>query len=250
MSWALLVIVVVLAGPFFWMFFSASRELLSHGLSGLLQLNPIQGFGVSLAQSLLAAIILLIVSSLFAFGMTQINNKMKSVILKTIGFLMMIPPIFNLIPLYSLTANMGIIDTLMGLVLPSLITPFGLLYLESRMRTFPQELTDSALIDGFNPRQQFRYLALPYLKNHLYTVGILSFIATWNGLYWPLVSIYSPELKNLPLLLATVKATYREFIDWGAVFLFASICILPTLLLVIYAQRFLEAGLMTGASKE
>ena len=117
---------------------------------------------------------------------------------------MMIPFQVVMIPEYLILVKLGLINSLWGLIIPSMIDAFGIFMMRQFIDTIPNEMIDSGRIDGASEFQIYWRLVLPQLGSGLAALGIFTFLAVWNDYLWPLIVITTHEKRTLPLLLAAV----------------------------------------------
>ncbi len=179
---------------------------------------------------------------------------------------MMIPAQLVLIPLFFQFSEMGdaltvltrpfgyevqLHNSLTGLILIyiALSLPFTILVLTGFFRSLPGSLRESALLEGATEGQVFRKIMLPLAKPGLITAAIFNFIGLWNEYLFALVFVNDPEMKTLPLGLASVSIQAQYKTDFGLMFAGLVIVLIPTLLVYIALQRQLTSGITTGAMK-
>lgn len=163
---------------------------------------------------------------------------------------MMVPTQVNLVPLFGLMADFGLINTYAALILPGLVGAFGIFLMRQSFLAFPTELEDAALIDGLGPWGTFWRVALPLSAPALASLGIFTFVTAWNAFLWPLVVTHSDALFTLPVGLAAFKSSFREVTDWGVLMAATAITIAPAVIAFLLGQRHFVQGLSAGAVKE
>src|SRR5690554_2072260 len=129
----------------------------------------------------------LIFSSMAAFPLARMEFKGKHVIFMGIIATMMIPGEVTMIPIYLTLDRLGLIGNIAGVILPGAVSAFGIFLMRQAFIAIPKEIEDSAFIDGVNIWQMWRYILFPMVKPMLATLGILSFIGSWNNYLWPLL---------------------------------------------------------------
>lgn len=162
---------------------------------------------------------------------------------------MMIPPQVNIVPLFILMSKLGWIDTYYALIIPGLFGAFGIFLLRQWFLGFPEELEQSARLDGCNPWQVYWHIALPTALPALATLGIFTFIGTWNSFLWPLIVTNSDLMRTLPVGLATFKGSFRENTEWGQLMAAGTISVIPALAVFMAGQKYFIKGLMAGSLK-
>ena len=164
------------------------------------------------------------------------------------GFILaqlMIPFQIVMIPSYLILARMHLVDSLWGLIVPSMVDAFGIFLMRQSIAAIPSELIDAARIDGAPEFRIFWNIILPQLGAPLSALGIFNFMASWNDYLWPLIVITTHDRRTLPLLLTwyNTQHTTRHDLTMTA----SVIVLLPILLVYIVLQRRFVASLaMTG----
>lgn len=173
----------------------------------------------------------------------------KEILYYLIISLLMIPGILTLIPLFMLVKGLKLLNTRWALILPWISggQVFGIFLLRSFMATLPQELFDSARIDGAGDFYTFWYIALPLSAPILGTLGIMNFVGTWNEYIWPLTVLSDVKLFTLPVGLLTFQAEY--LVLRGPLFAGYVIASIPLLILFAMASNLFIEGLTSGAIK-
>ena len=174
------------------------------------------------------------------------NNSLFLLFLAT----MMIPPQVNIVPLFFLMRELHWIDTYWALIIPGIFGGFGIFLLRQWFMSFPAELEDAAKIDGCNPLMTFWHIALPLALPAIVTLGIFSFITSWNSFMWPLIVTNSEIMKTLPVGLASFKGSFRETTEWAQLMAASIISIIPVVIVFMLGQKYFIKGIMMGALKE
>jgi multiple sugar transport system permease protein len=150
------------------------------------------------------------------------------------------------VPLFVLIANLGLVNTHWGLFLPFLAGPFGVFLMRQFMLDIPDELLDAARVDGASEVRIFWTVVLPLCGPGLATLGILTFLASWNNFLWPLVVAQSEDMYTLPVALALVSVG-QNATNYGLLLAGAVVVVTPILLLFIRLQRYFVEGIaVTG----
>ncbi|MCB0050252.1 MAG: carbohydrate ABC transporter permease, partial [Caldilinea sp.] len=150
-----------------------------------------------------------------------------------------------MIPAYLILVQLRLIDSLWGLVIPSMVDAFGIFLMRQFISTFPNDLIDAARIDGASEFGVYWRVVMPNLGAPLATLGIFTFMATWNDYLWPLIVITTHEKRTLPLLLTWYTSQHGQRYDLTMA---ASILVLlPILVVYIFLQRWIVRGVaLTG----
>jgi multiple sugar transport system permease protein len=172
------------------------------------------------------------------------RDKLFVLILAT----MMIPGSVTVIPLYVLMAGLGLTNNYGGLILPFLATAFGVFLMRQFMLSIPDELLEAARIDGASELRIFWQVVFPLATPALATLGILSFLGSWNSFFWPLIIATDDDMFTLPVALATF-ATGQYQAEHGLLMAGSVVIILPVLIVFILLQRLFTEGIATTGIK-
>ncbi|MFJ4965340.1 L-arabinose transport system permease protein AraQ [Streptomyces sp. ADI96-02] len=148
---------------------------------------------------------------------------------------MVIPFQLTMIPTFIVMKELGLIDSLGALIVPSLVTPFAVFLLRQFFLSLPRELEEAAWIDGCGRLRVLLRVVLPLSRPALSTVAVLTFLTTWNDLSWPLIAIHQEAGYTLQLGLTTFQGQHH--IQWSAVMAGNVLTVLPVLLAFLAAQK-------------
>jgi len=192
----------------------------------------------------------IIVSSMAAYAFARLRFKGRDPLFFIILATMMIPPQVNIIPLFFVMRELHWIDTYYALIIPGLFGGFGIFLLRQWFKGMPIELEDAAKIDGCNPFETFWKIALPLALPAIATLGIFTFITTWNSFIWPLIITNSDTMRTLPVGLAVFKGSFRDSTEWGQLMACAVISVIPVIGVFLLGQKYFVKGIMMGGVKE
>ncbi|CAA9541899.1 MAG: ABC transporter, permease protein 2 (cluster 1, maltose/g3p/polyamine/iron) [uncultured Thermomicrobiales bacterium] len=173
------------------------------------------------------------------------RNQLFIVFLATL----MIPQQVTIIPTFIIMRNLGLIDNHLSLIIPSaLFNAFGVFLLRQFIMGLPQELEESAVLDGANRLRIYWQIILPLIKAPLAALGIFSFLGQWNNLFTANIFLSSPDNYTVPLLLNQFKGLYIT--DWTLMMAAATIAVVPVLLVYLVGQRYIIEGVaLTGIKR-
>lgn len=191
----------------------------------------------------------MVTASMAAYAFARLRFPFKDGLFFLFLATMMIPPQVNVVPLFMLMSKLGWIDSYAALVVPGLFGAFGIFLLRQWFLGFPEELEQAATLDGCNIWQIYWKIALPTALPALATLGIFTFIATWNSFLWPLIVTNSEHMRTLPVGLAAFKGSFRETTDWGQLMAAGVISVLPALAVFLLGQKYFIRGLMACSVK-
>jgi len=210
-------------------------------------------FRAALRNSLIVAaavvVVSMIVGILGAYAFARMRFKGRSVILMTFLFTYMLPQIALLIPLYLILSKIGLLDNLWGLIIVdcSLVVPFVLWILSNYFLTIPQELEESAWIDGASRMQALFRIVLPSAGPGIFAAAMFAFLLAWDEFMYALIFTSSNASKTIPVAIAEFSAQHST--DFGLVAAGGVIAALPPVILAIIFQRYVVSGLVSGAVK-
>lgn len=200
--------------------------------------------------SILTTIGQILVSTLAGYAFARIKFKGRNFIFFLILITMFIPPQVNIIPLFFLMRELHLVNTFPALILPGVFGGFGIFLMRQHFLSFPKELEDASIIDGCNKLQMFFKIAVPLALPAIATLGIFTFITSWNSFIWPLIITNTQDMMTLPLGLAVFKGSYREIIEWGDLLACSVICTVPTILIFLAGQKLIMNDMLKGGVKE
>ena len=193
-------------------------------------------------------IISLFFDSLAAYAFARMNFKGKKIIFAIILLTMMIPFQIVMIPIYLEEYKMGILNTLLGLVLPRAASAYGIFMLTSFFSGIPKSLDEAARIDGMSEFGIYYRIILPLSKPGLITLGIFHLMNNWNDLLYPMMLTSTQEKRTLSAGLATLVGS--NAIKYGPTLAATVIAIAPLLIVFLFGQRFFMEGIATSGMKE
>ena len=178
--------------------------------------------------------------SLTGFGLAKYKFKGRNFVFFMILGTLMIPFEAIMIPLYLIVTGMGMQDTYAGMIIPLLMSPFGVFMMRQYLLTFPDELLDAARIDGASEFGIYWRVVLPNSVPAIATLSILTFRSQWDNLLWPLLIVQSPEKKTIPLFI-TIFVT-EKYTNEGAMMAAAAIASIPMIILFLTLTKYFLAG--------
>jgi multiple sugar transport system permease protein len=189
----------------------------------------------------------LLFCSLAGYAFARIRFFGREVVFVLILATLMIPFQVVIIPTFLIVKAFGLIDTLGALILPNLVSAFGIFMLRQFFRTLPIELEEAARIDGASRLGILFKVVLPLSGPALATLAVIMFMWTWNDFLWPLITIYSPNNMTIQLGLATFQGAHQT--NTNLLMAANVMSMLPVLLLFFLAQRYFVRGIATTGLK-
>jgi multiple sugar transport system permease protein len=158
---------------------------------------------------------------------------------------LMIPFQVIMIPSYLILVKLKLIDSLWGLIVPSMVDAFGIFLMKQFIESIPNELIDAARVDGAPEFTIYFRIILPQMGPALATVGTFTFMYVWNDYLWPLIVITTNERRTLPLLLTWYNTNHFSRVD--LVMAASVLVLLPVLIVYLFFQRWIVKGVaLTG----
>jgi ABC-type glycerol-3-phosphate transport system permease component len=201
----------------------------------------------SLMVSLASTGLSVAVCALGGYAFARFEFKGKSLLMTTILGLFMIPLVINIIPLYIMLANVGLLNSLVGLVLTFqiIIIPLNIFLLKNYFETIPKELEEAALIDGCSKIRAFWHIIVPISLPGFVIAAILSFRFSWNEFVLPIVLSNKADVMVFQVALYQFISLYR--IDWGFLTAGINIALIPIVVLMLIFQKRMIKGMTLGA---
>jgi multiple sugar transport system permease protein len=191
----------------------------------------------SLIVSITTTILTLGLDALAAYAYVRMEFPGRKVIYGIMLSTLFMPSLMFLIPNFLTIYNLGLLNTLAGVILPYLAGVFGVFFMSQFFQSLPRELEEAAQIDGANSFQTFYRIALPLSKPALATLAVITFLASWNDFLWPLLVLQDPSTQTLPPGLSILQSSYTTL--YGPTMAGAVIVAVPVLILYILLQRFI-----------
>jgi len=202
---------------------------------------------VALSTTLLG----LLVGSFCAYALARLHLRGKFVILGIVLTISTFPQIAIAAPLFKLWSDIGVFNTLIGLIIPYLTfaLPLSIYILVSFFREIPRDLEEAALVDGATNFQAFRKVVVPLAAPGLATAGILTFIGAWNEFLLAVTLTSSPAARTVPAQISFFTGATEHEIPYGSISAASVVISVPLIILVLLFQKRIVAGLTAGAVK-
>jgi multiple sugar transport system permease protein len=181
--------------------------------------------------------LVLAIDSLAAYAYARMDFPGRKFLFGLMLLTIFLPGMMFLVPNFLTVANLGLLNNFAGVILPGLAGVFGVFFLRQFFESIPKELEEAAAIDGANKFQIFYMVVLPLAKPALATLGILTFLASWNDFLWPLLILRKADLQTLPPGLRTLQGAYSS--EYGLMLAGAVIVAVPVLVIYIALQRYI-----------
>lgn len=276
LAWAVMILVIVLTlFPFYWMLRTAlstnpglqsnptswlppdftlgafervlglqsTEEALAEGGSGT-QLNFWRYLLNSVFVATLITVCQLTFSAMAAFAFSRLTWPGRDKVFAIFIGGLMVPAIFTLLPNFVLVKQLGLIDSLLGIALPTMfMTPFAVFFFRQFFMNVPKEIEEAALLDGVSKVGIFFRVVLPMSSAPMATLGILTYITAWNDYFWPLMVSYTDSSRVLTVALGVFRSQSPQTgTDWAGLMAATLIAALPMMLLFgVFAKRIVNS---------
>jgi multiple sugar transport system permease protein len=191
----------------------------------------------SVIVSLARVFITLFTSSYAGYIFAKYHFKGKNLAFGVILIQIMIPFQVVMIPNYLLVVKLGLIDSLWALIVPSMVDAFGIFLMKQFIESLPAELMDAARIDGASEFGIYSRIVLPQMGPPLASLGIFTFMYTWNDYLWPLIVLTTPEKRTIPLLLVWFQTQHTS--NLGLILAASILTLVPIFFVYIFVQRWI-----------
>ncbi len=204
--------------------------------------------GWSLYTAILSTVLTLLCCSMAGFAFACYEFRFKNSLFSLVLATMLLPSFMSMIPSFLAMDALGWIDQARALYLPSAANAFGIfLFRQFVASSVPKELLEAARLDGCGEFGIYWRVVVPLLKPALGTLGLITFISSWNNFIGALIVLRSPENYTLPLALRSLQSPIDT--EWGALMVGSAIATIPLVIMFVISSRQLISGLTTGAVK-
>jgi multiple sugar transport system permease protein len=189
----------------------------------------------------------LVLCSLAGYAFARIPFAGSRVLFIGLLATLMVPFQVVMIPTLLIIKHLGLVDSLPALIVPNLVTPFGIYLLRQFFLSLPAELEEAAIMDGAGRLRILFTILLPLMGPPLSTLAVLTFLSSWNDFLWPLVVTSSPETMTVQLGLASFQGAH--FTNWPQLMAGTLMSQLPVLVLFLVGQRWFVSSIATTGIK-
>jgi multiple sugar transport system permease protein len=262
---AVAAIVIFCLFPFYWLINLSLKTGADLSESSLFPPNPTLDnyesifnngdFTRALLNSAIIAVVTttlaIVVGSFCAYALARLRFRRKFIILALVLSITTFPAIAIAAPLFRLWTDIGIFDTLIGLIIPNLTfaLPLAIYILVSFFKEIPKDLEEAALVDGATHFMAFRKVVVPLAAPGLATAAILTFIATWNEFLLAITLTSTPSARPVPAAIAFFTGSTQFEIPYGTITAASVTISVPLIIMVLLFQKRIVAGLTAGAVK-
>lgn len=261
---ALLVLAGLTLAPLLWMLFASFRPT---GTASDLTFQP-RGDSLTLASyreiftrlrlarallnstfiAVAVTAIALLFNSMAGYAFAKLRFRAREPLFRILSAALVIPAQVSMLPLFLLIKELGLVNTYAGVIIPGMASVFGIFLIRQYALSVPDSFLDAARVDGASELRIYWSIVLPLCKPILVTLGIFTFLGTWNDFLWPLVVLSDADMQTLPVALANLLGEHVQDVELmmaGAV-----LTVAPPLLTLLLLQRYYVAGIMAGGVKE
>ena len=212
--------------------------------------NQLPFLGTSLGVAIATVILTVVISAPAGYSLAKLQPRGGSVLTFVLLVAQMVPAIIIAMGFYAIFLNLGVLNTVPGLVVAdaTISVPFGVLIFAAFMSGIPDELMQASKIDGAGTFRTFRSIVLPISRNAIVTVSLFAFLWSWSDFVF--ASTVDGEGSAQPITLGIYQYIGSNLQDWNAIMATAVVASIPAAALLVVAQRYVAAGLTSGAIKD
>ena len=189
----------------------------------------------------ITTVLTVVVSTLAAYALAKIPFRGSKLLYSYFLCGLLVPGEATIVPLFILMNNLGLINTYAGLILPSIASAMTLIITVNFFKTLPNELLEAVRIDGGSELTIYTKIALPLSKPIVATVGLMSFIGSWNNYLWPLLCVFQEDMYTLPVGIPTLLSIERP--DYVVPMTANLVASLPMIILYLFFEKQIVQGI-------
>lgn len=214
-------------------------------------LDILRGFCNSLFVAILSTVLTAYFSALTAYGFAFYKFKGNKIIFTIILIFMMIPSQLGMLGFYDLMTKMGLIDSYIPLIIPSIASPATVFFLRQYIvSVMPKSLLEAPRIDGASELYIFHRIVLPVMAPGIATMSIGAFIGSWNNYLMPLILLNSSRKWTLPVMVASLNSVKDIASNIGATYVTVAISVIPIMIMFCFCSKYIISGISAGSVKE
>jgi multiple sugar transport system permease protein len=225
-----------------------SRPTLSHYQELFTRLDLGRAFASSLFVAVVTTLFSLLLNSAAGYAFAKLRFRGRDRLFRTLLAAMVIPTPVAMLPLFLLLRSLGLVNSYAGVVLPAAATILGVFLVYQFARGLPDDLISAARLEGAGELTIYWKIVLPLMRPVLATLGIITFLSTWNDFIWPLIVLTGESRYTLPVALASLVG--EHMLDTELMMAGSVLTVLPVLLLFLTLQRYYIEGITLGGMKE
>jgi multiple sugar transport system permease protein len=209
-------------------------------------------FGHFFANSLIVAVVTvlgnIVFCSMVGYALAKMEFPGKKALFVLVMVTLMVPGVVTFVPLFVMVSSLGLVNTYPALILPFITAPIGVFLMRQFIMGIPDALLEAARLDGAGEWRIFSRIVMPLCGPPLATLGILTFLASWNNFLWPLVAAQTEEMYTLPVALS-LYSTGQNATNYGLLLAGSVLVIAPIIVLFVFLQRWFIRGVATTGLK-
>ena len=194
-----------------------------------------------------ATVLTVVINTMAGYAFAKYKFKGSTAIFMMFLATMMLPLEVLMIPIFQVVRTFHLYNNFWGLIIPSAATPAGVFLVRQYFLTIPNEIMESARIDGASETKIFLRLMIPLAKPVMSVLAIFAFLWRWNDYMWPLVVIRDTKKYTVQLALANFSGQYA--VDWGSLLAMSVLTMIPVLIIFLIFQKQFMKGMVAGAVK-
>ena len=211
------------------------------------RLDVLRNFRNSAIVAVSATLLSILINAMAGYAFAKLRFGGRERIFGILLAALVIPAQVGMLPLFLLLKAMGLVNTLVGAVIPFLASVFGIFLIRQYAVGIPDELLDAARVDGAGEWHIFRTIVLPVLRPILVTFATFTFLSAWNDFLWPLIVLSDDAKYTLPVALASLSGEHVQ--DTELMMAGSVVTVLPVILVFLLLQRYYIRGVMMGSVK-
>jgi multiple sugar transport system permease protein len=224
-----------------------NHPTLEHYATLFTHMNLARHLGNSLAIASGSTVICVLLCGMAGYAFARLEFKGRERVFQLLVAGMLIPAQVGMLPLFLLLKAMGLVNTMLGVIIPMMAPIFGIFMVRQFALGIPRELMDAARVDGASEWRIFRTIVMPLLRPILATLAIFIFLSSWNDFLWPLIVLADDARYTLPVALANLSGEHVQ--DTELMMAGAVLTVMPVLLVFLLLQRHYVRGLLLGGVK-
>lgn len=201
----------------------------------------------SIVVAILSVVLNLVLSASIAYPLARMRFRGRKTLFVAILSTMVVPFQSIMLPVFLICRYLGIVNTPIGVVLPTAVTALGVYLLRQAFLEIPHELEEAARIDGCSDFKIWYRIMIPLIKPSLATLAIITFTASWSDFLWPIIVLQDPTKFTLPIGMQYFMSMLTS--NWQYISAVSIIAVIPTVVLFLLLQKYFYAGTLSGAVK-
>jgi len=204
-------------------------------------------FKNSIVITAIQTVLTLFVSAFVGYGFAMYDFKFKNLLFMCVLIIMMIPMEIIMLPLFQLTIKIGLIDRIMGVILPFVAGPLPIFFFRQYLSGIPRDFIDAGRVDGCTEYGIFFRIVLPLMKPAYAAMGIFVGMNSWNNFLWPMIVLKSKDKLTLPIGLNALITPYGN--NYDVLIAGSVLSVIPVIILFLLFQKYFIAGMTAGGVK-